>query len=48
MDRSLLVRDRKLVFSGNFLGRVGVFSGGMEAEGVCLIMGLGGGPRLET
>ncbi|MCI79080.1 hypothetical protein A2U01_0100351, partial [Trifolium medium] len=46
MDRSLLVRDRKLVSSGNILGRVGVFSGDLEAEGVCLIMGLRGGPRL--
>ncbi|MCI13310.1 hypothetical protein A2U01_0034427 [Trifolium medium] len=48
MDRSFFVRDRKLVSSGNFLSRVGVFSGGLEAEGVCLIMGLGGAPRLET
>ncbi|MCI39798.1 hypothetical protein A2U01_0061030, partial [Trifolium medium] len=29
MDQSLLIRDRKLVSSGNFLGRVGVFSGGL-------------------
>ncbi|KAK2357402.1 hypothetical protein QL285_094671 [Trifolium repens] len=31
MGRSLLVRDRELESSGILLGRVGVFSGGLEA-----------------
>ncbi|MCH80590.1 hypothetical protein A2U01_0001360, partial [Trifolium medium] len=35
MGRSLLIRDRELVSSGNFIGRVGVFSGALKAEG-CL------------
>ncbi|MCI56729.1 hypothetical protein A2U01_0077980, partial [Trifolium medium] len=35
MGRSLLIRDRELVSSANFMGWVGVFSGGLEAKG-CL------------
>jgi hypothetical protein len=31
-DRSLLIQDRKLVPSGISMGRVGVFSDGLEAE----------------
>jgi hypothetical protein len=30
MDRSLLIRDRELVFSGVFLGRVDVFSNALK------------------
>ncbi|MCI36698.1 hypothetical protein A2U01_0057921, partial [Trifolium medium] len=40
--RSLLLRDRELVSSDNFLGWVGVCTGGLEPEGAFLIMGLGG------
>ncbi|MCI34727.1 hypothetical protein A2U01_0055947, partial [Trifolium medium] len=36
----------KLVSGDNFLGWVGVFSGGLEPESAFLIMGLGGKPRL--
>jgi hypothetical protein len=32
MGRSLLIRDRELVSSGVFMGRVDVFSCGLEAE----------------
>ncbi|MCI89931.1 hypothetical protein A2U01_0111220, partial [Trifolium medium] len=31
MGRSLLIRDRELASSGIFMGRVDVFSGGLEA-----------------
>ncbi|MCI36800.1 hypothetical protein A2U01_0058023, partial [Trifolium medium] len=31
MDQSLLIRDRELASGGIFMGRVDVFSGGLEA-----------------
>jgi hypothetical protein len=44
-DGLIAFDSRSGVSVGNFLSRVGVFAGGLKAEGYLLIMGLGGGLR---
>ncbi|MCI60141.1 hypothetical protein A2U01_0081396, partial [Trifolium medium] len=46
MGRSLLIRDRKLASSGISMGRVVVFSGGLEVEESLSKNGIRSGPLL--